>query len=177
MRRLATGLSNPVPYSIYFASTTTPVRVRVTLRLEVYRQSVRLAVKPLETHDSSTEHLRLNPYATSSLTRGRVCCLQSLLVLVSVVIKSSEPRVNHDHILLPQIGDSPNMEGQVPVFISPRNRVARLYAQTLGSLFIVSYDSQGSTTPVLPNTSYKHFARTRWKTPSSTVQNACLLVR
>jgi hypothetical protein len=32
-----------------------------------------------------------------------------------------------DHILLSQIRDSPNLEGQVPVFISPRNRVAQLY--------------------------------------------------
>jgi hypothetical protein len=41
------------------------------------------------------------------------------------------------------IRDSPNLEGQVPVFISPRNRVARLYPQVLGSLFVASYDSQG----------------------------------
>jgi hypothetical protein len=31
----------------------------------------------------------------------------------------------------------------VPVFISPRNRVAQLYPQALGSLFVASYDSQG----------------------------------
>jgi hypothetical protein len=41
------------------------------------------------------------------------------------------------------IWDSPNLEGQVPVFISPRNRVAQLYSRALGSLFIASYDSQG----------------------------------
>jgi hypothetical protein len=35
------------------------------------------------------------------------------------------------------------MEGQVPVFTSPRNRVAQLYPQALGSLFFASYDSQG----------------------------------
>jgi hypothetical protein len=29
--------------------------------------------------------------------------------------------------------DSANLEGQVPVFISPRNRVAQLYSQALGS--------------------------------------------
>jgi hypothetical protein len=34
-----------------------------------------------------------------------------------------------------------------------------------------------STSPVLPNTSYNHFARTPRKTPFSVVQNACLLVR
>jgi hypothetical protein len=32
---------------------------------------------------------------------------------------------------------------QVPVFISPRNRVAQLYPRTLGSLFVASYDTQG----------------------------------
>jgi hypothetical protein len=36
------------------------------------------------------------------------------------------------------------MEGQVPVFITPRNSVAQLYPQTLGSLFVASYDSQGN---------------------------------
>jgi hypothetical protein len=34
-----------------------------------------------------------------------------------------------------QIQDSPNLEGQVHVFISPRNRMAQLYPQALGSLF------------------------------------------
>jgi hypothetical protein len=48
---------------------------------------------------------------------------------------------NSDHILLSQIRGSPNLEGQIPVFISPRNRVAQLYPQALGSLFIASYDS------------------------------------
>jgi hypothetical protein len=50
---------------------------------------------------------------------------------------------SHDHILLSQIRDSPNLEGQVPVFISLRNRVAQLYPQALGSLFVASYHSQG----------------------------------
>jgi hypothetical protein len=78
-----------------------------------------------------------------SLTSGRVCRLQLLLVLASAVIFRSESRETHDHILLSQIRDSPNLEGQGPVFISPRNRMARLYPQALCSLFIASYDSQG----------------------------------
>jgi hypothetical protein len=41
------------------------------------------------------------------------------------------------------IQDSPNLEDQVPVLISPRNTVAKLYLQTLGNLFVASYDSQG----------------------------------
>jgi hypothetical protein len=32
------------------------------------------------------------------------------------------------------IWDSPNLEGQVPVFISPRNRMAQLYPRALGCL-------------------------------------------
>jgi hypothetical protein len=38
---------------------------------------------------------------------------------------------------------SSNLEDQVPVFISPRNRVAQLHPQALGSLFVASFDSQG----------------------------------
>jgi hypothetical protein len=40
------------------------------------------------------------------------------------------------------IWDSTNLEGQVAVFMSPRNRVAQLYSRALGSLFVVHYDSQ-----------------------------------
>jgi hypothetical protein len=47
-------------------------------------------------------------------------------------------------ILLSQIRDSTNLEGQVPVFISPRNRAAQLYPQALRSFFVASYDSQGT---------------------------------
>jgi hypothetical protein len=39
--------------------------------------------------------------------------------------------------------ENPPMEGQAPLFISPRNKVVQLYSQTLGSLFVASYDSQG----------------------------------
>jgi hypothetical protein len=84
-----------------------------------------------------------SPHVTSSLTRGWVCCLQLLLVLTSAVILRSESHGTHDHILLSQIQDSTNLEGQVPVFLSPRNRVAQLYPQALGSLYIASYNSQG----------------------------------
>jgi hypothetical protein len=49
----------------------------------------------------------------------------------------------HDRILPSQIQDFPNLEGQVPIFISPRNRVVQLHPQALGSLSITSCDSQG----------------------------------
>jgi hypothetical protein len=51
--------------------------------------------------------------------------------------------VTRDHNLLSQIRNSPNLEGQVPIFISPRNRVAQLYPQALDSLFVAFYDSHG----------------------------------
>jgi hypothetical protein len=41
------------------------------------------------------------------------------------------------------IRDYPNMEGHVPVFISPRNKVTQLCPQEVGTLFVASYDSQG----------------------------------
>jgi hypothetical protein len=83
------------------------------------------------------------PYVKSSMTRGWVCRLQLLLVLASAVILGCESHGTHDHILRSQIRDSPIVEAQVPVFISPRNKVVLLYPQALGSLFVASYDSQG----------------------------------
>jgi hypothetical protein len=84
-----------------------------------------------------------NPYVTSCLTRGWVCRLKLLLILASAVILRSESRGIHDHILVPHIRDSPNLEGQVPVFVSSRIRMALLYPQALGTLFVTSYVSQG----------------------------------
>jgi hypothetical protein len=68
-----------------------------------------------------------SPDVTSSLTRGWICRSQLLLVLASKVILRSESRGTHNHILLSQISDSSNLEGWVPVFTSPRNRVALLH--------------------------------------------------
>jgi hypothetical protein len=65
-----------------------------------------------------------------------VCRLQLLLVLASEVILTSESRGTHC-ILLSQIRDFANLDGQVPAFISSRKNVA------LRSLFVASYDSQG----------------------------------
>jgi hypothetical protein len=52
---------------------------------------------------------------------------------------------SRDHILLSQIRHSPNMEGPVPAFISPRNRVTQLYLWALCSLFVASYNSTRSS--------------------------------
>jgi hypothetical protein len=66
-----------------------------------------------------------------------------LLAFASALILESESKGTHDHMLLSQIRNSPNLEDQVPVFISRRDRVAQLYPQALGSLYVASYDSQG----------------------------------
>jgi hypothetical protein len=68
--------------------------------------------------------------------RRWVCSLQLLLALAIAVILRSDSRGTHDHILLSQIRDSPNLESHVPLVISPRNRVAQLYPPALGSVFV-----------------------------------------
>jgi hypothetical protein len=52
-------------------------------------------------------------------------------VICSVITQWSESRRTRKHTYC-LIWDSPNLEGQVPVFISPRNRVAQLYPSALG---------------------------------------------
>jgi hypothetical protein len=72
--------------------------------------------------------------------RGRICRLQLLLALASAVILRSKSGGTHYHILLFQIRDSPNLEGQVSVFMSQGNGVARSYSQALEFFFVASYD-------------------------------------
>jgi hypothetical protein len=107
---------------------------------------------------NTARQLRICWCGAPSLMRGRVCCLQLLLALASVVILGSESCRTPDHIWLSQIQDSPNLEGQVPIFISPRNRVAQLYPQALGSLSVTSYSSQGYSSDLPPHKS----ATTSW---------------
>jgi hypothetical protein len=78
-----------------------------------------------------------------SLTRERVCHLQLLLVLASAVILGSESRGTHDHILLSQIRDFPNLEGQVPVFISPRHWVPFSSPPTTSRATVEVFDRPG----------------------------------
>jgi hypothetical protein len=99
------------------------VRVRVTLRLAVYSQSFRLGAEPLETHGQNF-FFQLNtcchsPYVISSVTRGWVCRLKLLLALASTFIHRSEFRRTHDHILLSQIRDSPNLVPRSPYLYPP----------------------------------------------------------
>jgi hypothetical protein len=66
---------------------------------------------------------------------GRVCRSQLLLVLASAVIVGSESRGAHDHILLYLIRDSPNLEGQILVFISPQEQGGPVISPGIGFPF------------------------------------------
>jgi hypothetical protein len=62
-------------------------------------------------------------------------------VSCSAVAHRSKSCRTHNHNSL--IWDSPNLEGRLPIFISPKNRVAQLNLQALGSFFVASYNLQG----------------------------------
>jgi hypothetical protein len=68
-----------------------------------------------------------NPDVTSSLARGWVCHLQLLLALTSEFILRSESHRTHDHIFTLSDLRLLQPEAQVPIFISPRNRVGPSY--------------------------------------------------
>jgi hypothetical protein len=65
-----------------------------------------------------------------------------LLVLASAVPLGFESRGTQDYILLSKFLRTPNMEGQVPVFISPKQGGPVIPPGT-GFPFVASYDSQG----------------------------------
>jgi hypothetical protein len=92
---------------------------------------------------------------------GFCCCQASCLLMwsafsdertgLSFTITDGPRQRNHSRVGVPRdswpyftVSDSrpPNLEGQVPIFISPRNRVAQLHPQVLGSIFVASYDFQ-----------------------------------
>jgi hypothetical protein len=91
-------------------------------------------------HEISFRQLRLCYFVAPSLTRGRVCNL--LLNCFLALPEQSLPQ-NSRSLFYCLVWDSPNLEGKVSVFISPRNRVAQLYPRTLGSLSVAFYDSRG----------------------------------
>jgi hypothetical protein len=98
--------------------------------MAVYRQSARLAAKPLETRDKSflsTEHLRLQ--SLCNILSGERMGLSFTIAADPRQLSHSRVQVPRDSwpILLSQTRDFPNLKGQVPVFIFPQNMVAQLY--------------------------------------------------
>jgi hypothetical protein len=83
-------------------------------------------------------------FVAPSLTRGRVCNLlyNCLWTLPEQSLLGRSP-LELTVISYCLIWDSPNLEGQVPVFISPTYKVAQLYPRALGSLSVAFYDSHG----------------------------------
>jgi hypothetical protein len=98
----------------------------------------------------SFRQLRLCYFVAPSLTRGRVCNLLYNCFLAlpqqSLLVRSPAELTAIFYCI---IWDYLNLEGQVPLFISPRNRVAQLYPRALGSLLVASYDSQGYSGGIL----------------------------
>jgi hypothetical protein len=125
----------------------TPVTVRVTLGLAVYRQSVRLGDKPLETHEQQfffpNEHVRLQPS----------CNILSTERMVSVVYNCCWPSPA-------QSFSGPSLAGLMTTFYclifeapqpggpGPRIFISQVLSgpvipQALVYLFVAPYDLQG----------------------------------
>jgi hypothetical protein len=97
-------------------------KFEVTLRLTV-SQPICLGIEyPCGTCDQILFPVRM--------LLSEICGLQFAVQSLNCPIRA-EPIT----ILYCLIWDSPNLEGQVPVFISPRNRVAQLYSRALGWFF------------------------------------------
>jgi hypothetical protein len=138
-------------YACYSTSIEVEVEVLVNLRPTVNRP-VCLGVRPPSGArdqffillEISFRQLRVWYFVAPSLTRGRVCNLRynCFWALPEQWLLCRSP-AELTAIFYCLIWDSPNLEGQVPVFISSRNRVAQLYPRALVSLFVASYDLQG----------------------------------
>jgi hypothetical protein len=121
------------PKSYYQPTLHSQTATKSKTKLYYDRRSVGQSVLASGTHPGPTTTFLLTSNSfefvdmrAPSLTRGVVCGLQLLLVLAGVVFLESESRGTHDSNLR-----LPKLECHVPVFISPRNKVAQLLPQAL----------------------------------------------
>jgi hypothetical protein len=106
------------------------VKVKVILRPTVSR-SIRLGVR----HPSGNRD-QFFPFSLwLFLIEFRVCWCGGALSEEKSGLYFSVFAGTHEHSLLSLFLRLPNLEGQVPVFISPSNRVAQLYPRALGLAF------------------------------------------
>jgi hypothetical protein len=88
--------------------------------------------------------LRICYFVAPSLTRGQVCnLLYNCFWALPEQSHLGQSPAELTAVFYCLIWDSTNLEGQVPVFISPRNGMAQLYPRAMSSLFVASYNKQG----------------------------------
>jgi hypothetical protein len=175
------------------------VKVKVMLRSTVSRP-VCLGVKhPSGAFDQifiTVRQLRVCWCGALSLRRERVCRLQLLRIVATSAILGSEFRGTRDHILLSQVWDCPNLEGKVPVFLSPGNRVtqftprlwvpsssppttSRATVEVFDPAYshILSHSLGTDHTEITSCDSYSASSLARWVSPSNELQTFALLLR
>jgi hypothetical protein len=87
----------------------------------------------------SWTNTKLINIGATSLTRGGSVVFSCWLSLANGVFIGCESRGNHDHIWFSQYWDSPNLESQVPVFISPIEQCSLVIHQALGLSNLFTY--------------------------------------
>jgi hypothetical protein len=92
----------------------------------------------------SFRQLRVRYFVEPSLTRGCVCnlLLQLLLDLARAITLESKSDISHNHILLSHLRLLQSRGPGYRIYI-PQEQGGPVIPQALGSLFVVSYDSQG----------------------------------